>query len=129
MDRVPTSQPSGPAALFVPRLTLAGLIFWWGLLKAMGTGTGKAVSEDSDGPAFTHDLLLTVFGWTRVLMALRVALMPYRRFTLPAMFVINALVTKAVWQSVVDSFRLWMGGDQPGALNALFYPPSILDAA
>lgn len=128
MDRFLQSRLSRTAALFFLRLTLAGLIFWWGLVKAMGTGTGQAVSDKYYGAAFTHDLLLTAFGWAQVLLAILVALGPWRKFTLPAMFVINAFVAVAVWQSIADPFWLWMGGAKPAVVNALFYPSGIVVA-
>lgn len=129
MDRLLHSNFSRSASLFLLRIAIAGLIFWWGLVKGLGTPTGAAVSEKYYGGAFTIDALLIVFGWFQVVLAVLVVIGSFRRFTLPILFVINAFVAFAVWQSIADPFWLWLGsGEKPETVNALFYPSLIVVA-
>lgn len=128
MDRILLSGISRSFGLFALRLSLAGLIFWWGLVKALGTGTGQKVSDTYYGGIFSMDILLTAFGWFQVVLAGLIALGPMRRFTVPVMFLINAFVATAVWQSILDPFWLWMAGEKPDTLNALFYPSAVVAA-
>lgn len=124
-----TSPSSQLVGLLVLRLATAGLIFWWGLRKALNTGTGQAVSDKYYGGMFTQDTVLIAFGWGQVTLSVLVALGLFRLVTLTLQFVINAFVAVIVWQSVVDPFWMWMGGDKPETLNALFYPSIITAAA
>lgn len=128
MDNVMTSTPLRRISLLLLRLTLAGLIFWWGLVKGLNIGVGQSVSDTYYGGTFTADTLLIAFGWFQVILAVLIALGPMRRFTLPIMLVINAFVAASVWQSLIDPFWLWMGGDKPETVNALFYPSAIVVA-
>ncbi len=129
MDRFVTSFAAQRLGLLVLRVTTAGLIFWWGLVKGLGTGAGPAVSDKYYGGVFTQDILLIAFGWFQVALALVIAIGAWRRFTLPALFVINTFVALAIWPSFIDPFWLWMGGEKPGTVNALFYPSIIVVAA
>ncbi|MEO1490768.1 MAG: hypothetical protein AAFV19_01270 [Pseudomonadota bacterium] len=128
MDGILTSATSRQISLLVLRLTLAGLIFWWGLVKGLNIGVGANVSDKYYGGTFSQEILLIAFGWFQVVLAVMIALGPWRRFTLPVMFVINAFVAAAVWQSIIDPFWLWMGGEKPGTVNALFYPSAVVVA-
>ena len=123
------SKLSQRLGLVVLRVSTAGLIFWWGLRKGLNTGTGQAVSDKYYGGAFTQDLVLIAFGWAQVALAVLLVLGLFRRITLPVQFVINAFVAVIVWQSIADPFWMWMGGDRPETLNALFYPSIIVAAA
>lgn len=124
-----TSPLSQQVGLVVLRLATAGLIFWWGLRKALNTGTGQAVSDKYYGGMFTQDTLLIMFGWAQVALAVLVALGLFRIVTLPLQFAINAFVAIIVWQSITDPFWMWMGGEKPDTLNALFYPSIVVAAA
>ncbi|MEM1130987.1 MAG: hypothetical protein AAGH83_10750 [Pseudomonadota bacterium] len=124
-----TSLFSQRIGLLLLRVTTAGLIFWWGLVKGLNTGAGTAVSNKYYGGMFSQETLLILFGWAQVLLAVLVALGLFRVFTLPLQLLINAFVAVAIWQSFVDPFWLWMAGDKPETLNALFYPSIIVVAA
>ncbi|MEM7056742.1 MAG: hypothetical protein AAF557_04080 [Pseudomonadota bacterium] len=123
-----TSELSQKIGLLVLRISLAGLIFWWGLVKGLNTGAGQAVSDKYYAGAFTQDMLLIAFGWAQVVLAGLVAVGLFRIVTLPVMFLINAFVAVAVWQSLIDPFWMWHSGEKPETVNALFYPSIIVAA-
>jgi uncharacterized membrane protein YphA (DoxX/SURF4 family) len=128
MDAKMPSRLPKSISLLILRITLAGLIFWWGLVKGLNIGVGQAVSDKYYGSTFTMDALLIGFGWFQVVLAVVIILGPLRRFTLPIALVINGFVAAAVWQSIIDPFWLWMGGEKPETVNALFYPSIIVVA-
>ena len=123
-----TSSRSQKIGLLTLRVSLAGLVFWWGLVKGLNTGTGQNVSNAFYGGLFSVDVLLIVFGWTQVALAVLVALGLFRAITLPVMFVINAFVALAVWQSILDPFWMFFAGEKPPTHNTLFYPSLIIAA-
>ncbi|MEL7469435.1 MAG: hypothetical protein AAFN27_13335 [Pseudomonadota bacterium] len=123
-----TSSPSQKLGLLILRVSLAGLIFWWGLVKGLNTGTGVNVSNAFYGGVFSVELLLIAFGWAQVVLAILVAIGLFRTITLPVMFVINAFVAAAVWYSILDPFWLFASGEKPPTHNALFYPSLIVAA-
>ena len=124
-----TSPLSQRIGLLVLRVSTAGLIFWWGLVKGLDTGTGQAVSNKYYGGIFSVDALLIAFGWAQGGLAILIALGLFRAVTLPIQFAVNLFVAVSVWRSLVDPFWLWMGGDKPDTVNALFYPSLIVAAA
>lgn len=116
-------------SLFLLRVTLAGLLFWWGLVKGIGTGTGEAVSNKYYAGLFSIDALLLAFGWVQVLASMLIALGLFRMIVLPFQFVVNFFVAAVVWVSLIDPFWLWHTGEKPETVNALFYPSAIVAAA
>ena len=124
-----TSILSQAVGLLLLRISLAGLIFWWGLIKGLNTGAGQSVSDTYYGGVFSIEYLLIAFGWFQVLLAVLVVLGLFRMITYPIMFVINGFVAVAVWQSLIDPFWMWMGGEKPETVNALFYPSIIVAMA
>lgn len=124
-----TSALSQRIGLLALRVSAAGLLFWWGLVKGLNTGTGQAVSNKFYGGVFSMDVLLIAFGWFQVVVAILIALGLFRAVTLPIQFVVNLFVALSVWRSLIDPFWLWMGGDKPDTVNALFYPSLIVAAA
>ena len=115
-------------ALLLLRVSLAGLLFWWGLAKGLNLGVGANVSDKYYGGFFTIDLLLIVFGWIQVAAALCIALGLFRFPLLVFQLIVNGFVAVIVWQSLIDPFWLWMGGEKPETVNALFYPSVIVAA-
>ncbi|MBY8975596.1 hypothetical protein KHP62_07255 [Rhodobacteraceae bacterium NNCM2] len=113
-------------SLLLLRVSLAGLLFWWGLAKGLNTGVGQGVSERYYGGLFSIDYLLIAFGWVQVVAAVFLALGLYRYPFLIFQFVINLFVAIAVWQSIIDPFWYWMPGERPGTQNQLFYPSFII---
>lgn len=115
--------------LLALRVTTAGLLLWWGLVKGLDTGAGEAVSNKYYGGTFSTDVLLIGFGWLQVAIAILLIVGYARSPALWAQFAINLFVAIAIWQSLVDPFWLWFPGDKPETLNALFYPSAIVAAA
>ncbi|MEM8793027.1 MAG: hypothetical protein AAGE80_15515 [Pseudomonadota bacterium] len=122
------SPTSRHAALLLLRVTLAGLLFWWGLAKGLDLGVGARVSDKYYGGVFSIDLLLIVFGWAQVAAAALLAIGLFRAPLLLFQLVVNVFVAAAVWQSLIDPFWLWTGGEKPETVNALFYPSAIVAA-
>lgn len=127
LDQVLTSPAARALTLALTRITMAGLLFWWGLVKGLNTGVGPAVSEGFYGGAF-GGVLLIAFGWVQVLAALSLALGLARGVLLPFQLIVNlsTLAVTAAW--VIDPFWLWMPGESPRAAGYLFYPSAIVAA-
>ena len=117
------------ASLLILRVTTAGLLFWWGLAKALRPNIGESVSNKYYGGIFNAEWLLTSFGWAQVVCALLLIVGLCRMPLLWIQLAINAFVAASIWQSLVDPFWFWMAGDKPGTVNALFYPSAIVVAA
>lgn len=129
-------ERSRNAALLALRVSTAGLMLWWGLLKALGLpsavagmSAGRAVSDRYYGGAFSNEAALSAFGWAQVLMAALLAVGLLRAPLLWAQLVVNLFVAAAVGWSLVDPLWLWGPGDRPATLNLLFYPSAIVVAA
>lgn len=125
-DAFAASLGSRQFALATVRVSMGGLLFWWGLVKALNTGVGQAVSENWYGGAFSIDLLLIVFGWGQVVAGIALALGLFRAVLLPAQLIINVFVAVMVWQAFIDPFWLWMPGEKPNPALQLLYPSLII---
>lgn len=120
------SIPMRYFSLMMMRISLAGLLLWWGLAKALGTGVGERVSDTYYGGYFSIELLLIAFGWVQVAAAGFLAIGLFRLPLLVFQLLVNLFVAVSVWQSIVDPFWLWMPGEKPEIVNALFYPSAII---
>lgn len=129
LDRAARSQVSQGAGLLALRISLAGLLYWWGLVKALNTGVGQRVSDKYYGGMFTEDTLLIGFGWVQIATAILLAVGLFRLPLLWLQFAINLFVAASVWQSIVDPFWLWLPGEKPDTVNALFVPSAAVAAA
>ncbi|MEM9029867.1 MAG: hypothetical protein AAGC70_16015 [Pseudomonadota bacterium] len=116
-------------SLLALRVATAGLLFWWGLAKALNTGVGTSVSNKFYGGYFSIDWLLISFGWLQVVAAVLIAIGALRVPMLWFQLIVNVFVALSIWQSLLDPFWLWMPGEKPGTVNALFYPSLIVVAA
>ncbi|MEM9358353.1 MAG: hypothetical protein AAGB04_19365 [Pseudomonadota bacterium] len=116
-------------SLLFLRVTTAGLLFWWGLAKALRPAIGENVSNKFYGGMFNAESLLVGFGWAQVVCALLLIVGIFRLPLLWVQLAINMFVAASVWQSLIDPFWFWMGGEKPGVVNALFYPSAIVVAA
>ena len=128
IDRRFRGENSRRIGLLLLRLTLAGLLFWWGLVKGLDMGVGQSVSDKYYGGAFSIETLLVGFGWFQVAAAVLLALGLLRSPLLWFQFAVNLFVAVAVWQSLIDPFWLWMPGEKPATVNTLFYPSAIVAA-
>ena len=125
MNRSPGAQA---ASLFVLRLSMAGLMFWWGLIKVLNTGVGQAVSNTFYWGLFTDNLLLIGFGWFQIVLAALMAVGLLRGPVLWAQLIMSVFVALTIWDSLIDPFWLWMPGEKPPRVNSLFYPSLIIAA-
>lgn len=128
-DRMNRSPGAQAASLFALRLSMAGLMFWWGLIKVLNTGVGQAVSNTFYWGLFTHDLLLIGFGWFQIVIAALLAMGLLRGPVLWVQLIMSVFVALTIWDSLIDPFWLWMPGDKPPRVNSLFYPSLIIAAA
>ncbi|MEM7237762.1 MAG: hypothetical protein AAF501_08065 [Pseudomonadota bacterium] len=122
------SIPMRYFSLMLLRVSLAGLLLWWGLAKAFGTGVGQKVSDTYYHGYFSIELLLVVFGWVQVVAAVCLAIGLFRLPFLVFQLLVNLFVAVTIWQSIADPFWMWMPGEKPETLNALFYPSAIVVA-
>lgn len=126
LERALGSEEMRAFALAVTRISMAGLLFWWGLAKGLDIGVGQAVSENFYGGLFSARALLIGFGWVQVAAAVALMLGLWRRVLLPLQLVVNGFVAAAVWVYFIDPFWLWMGGGKPLWYGHLFYPSLIV---
>jgi uncharacterized membrane protein YphA (DoxX/SURF4 family) len=129
MEDLLVSTVSKRAGLLALRVTVAGLMFWWGLAKGLNTGVGQAVSESFYGGAFSVDTLLIGDGWLQVAAAILIAAGLLRRYLLPLQLIVNTFVASTIWWAFIDPFWLWMDGARPFQFPQLFYPSIIIVAA
>lgn len=113
-----------PISLAVLRVTLGGLMGWWGLDKLLDPTHGVKVSQTFYGDLLTGADLIRGFGVAQVLLGLLLIAGLWRRTTYPALLLVTGTTLLAVWKSVLDPFHLLVDG---GAL--IFYPSVIIVAA
>ena len=115
--------PSRPVALLLLRISLGWLMVVWGVDKLTNVGHAQAVADSfylglGSGAAF-----LTVAGALQVALGLMVVIGFMRRWTFPALALVNGLTLIAVWKSIVDPWGFVIEG---GSL--VFYASAVIFA-
>lgn len=118
-----------PFSLAFLRVTMGFLMIWWGLVKGLDTGVGKAVSENFYGGAFSLDTLLIAFGWLQVAIGAAIVVGFLLKYLLPIQLAINAFTAASVWYAIIDPFKLYLPPQSEFAFTQLFYPSIIIVAA
>ena len=111
------------AALVFLRVTIGGLLIWWGLDKLANVDHGLEVAKHFYFGVGTSVSFLQVFGVLEALLGLLIVLGIARRWTYPPMMLITAVTLIGVWKSVVDPWGWYLQGT-----HALFYPSVIIFA-
>ncbi len=113
-----------PRALLLLRVTLGGLLIWWGLDKLVQVEHGVAVAEQFYWGVGTGQHWLRVAGVLEMLLGALVVVGLGRRWAYPALVVLTGVTLLGVWRSVLDPWG-WVLADT----NVLFYPSAIVWAA
>src|SRR5688572_28940657 len=111
------------AALAFLRITIGGLLIWWGLDKIVNVDHGMEVAKHFYFGVGTSPTLLQGFGVLEAALGLMVVLGWARRWTYPPMLLITGVTLIGVWKSVVDPWGWLLEGT-----HALFYPSVIIFA-
>lgn len=127
--RAANSRASQALSLLLLRIAMAGLLLWWGLARGLQTGVGETVSDTFYGGIFSAPMLMFLFGWLEVAVAVLLAVGLLRAVLLPLQLVINVFVAATVWPYIVDPFWLFSAGEKPMQFGHLFYPSIIIAVA
>jgi uncharacterized membrane protein YphA (DoxX/SURF4 family) len=109
--------------LLLLRISLAGLLLFWGANKLLNTENSAAISEKFYFSFMSADLLLYAFGAAQIVIGLMILLGLLRRFVYPLQAAINGASLIAVFPSIIDPLGWYLTGT-----NVLFYPSLIIFA-
>ncbi|MDT8341180.1 MAG: hypothetical protein RQ751_06680 [Longimicrobiales bacterium] len=104
-------------SLFLLRLSIGLLVFWWGLDKVVAPDHAIGVSNRFYGGMLSHPGLVPILGLAQVVIAGAFVVGFKRGIVDWVVTVLNAGSMLAVWRSVVDPFGHFLEGT-----NALFFP-------
>jgi len=104
-------------SLFLLRLSIGLLVFWWGIDKITNVEHAVQVSESFYMGLLSQPSILPVLGGVQVAVAMAYMAGFRRRWTDPVVLLINAGSMLGVWRSIVDPFGHLLEGT-----NALFFP-------
>lgn len=106
------------------RISLSGLMFFWGANKLLNTEGSAAISEKYYLSFMSAEALLYFFGVVQIVIGLLVLVGLMRRWVLPLQVAINGASLVAVFPSIIDPLGWYLEGT-----NVLFYPSLIIFAA
>lgn len=104
-------------SLFLLRLSIGLLIFWWGLDKITNVEHAVRVSDAFYLGLLSHAAVLPVLGGLQMLLGVAYTVGLQRRWADPLVLLISTGTMLGVWRSVVDPFGHFLEGT-----NALFFP-------
>jgi len=111
-------------ALLFLRISLGGLMLYWGVDKLINVAHGVTVAQKFYGGLTMATTVMNVFGVVQVALGALIIAGVFRRVTYPALMLVTGTTLIAVWKSIVDPFKLVLEG---GTL--IFYPSLIIFAA
>ncbi|SDN77503.1 DoxX family protein [Vreelandella arcis] len=106
------------------RISLSGLMLFWGANKLLNTEGSAAISEKYYLSFMSAEALLYLFGAVQIVIGLLVLVGLMRRWVLPLQVAINGASLVAVFPSIIDPLGWYLEGT-----NLLFYPSLIIFAA
>ncbi|MDQ7728832.1 DoxX family membrane protein [Halomonas sp. SpR8] len=106
------------------RISLAGLMVFWGANKLLNTEGSAAISEKYYLSFMSAEGLLTFFGVVQIVIGALILVGFLRRWVLPLQVVINGASLVAVFPSIIDPLGWYLEGT-----NLLFYPSLIIFAS
>ena len=118
-----------PLSLVLLRVSLGGLMFWWGLNKIVNPGLSTAISDTFYFGLFSSALLQQGFGIAQTALGVLVMLGLWRRLTYPVLAVILGFGAVATWYAVIDPFEWLLPPQDTFGFTHLFYPSIINFAA
>ncbi len=104
-------------SLFVLRLSIGLLIFWWGLDKITDVEHALRVSDSFYLGILSHPEILPILGGIQMLLGAVYVLGFQRRWVDWVVTIMSAGTMLGVWKSVLDPFGHVLDGT-----NALFFP-------
>lgn len=110
-------------ALLALRISIALLVFFWGIDKVLNPDHAIGVSDRFYFGLLSLPALLPLLGVTQVIVAILALLGLFRRWVDPVVLLINLGSMMAVWRSIVDPWGWILDGT-----NALFFPSLIVTA-
>ncbi len=110
-------------ALLLLRISLGGLMVYWGIDKLINVSHGVGVAEKFYGGLSVGTTPMQAFGVVQVLLGALILVGLLRRVAYPLLLLVTGTTLLAVWRSIVDPFKLVMQGG-----NLIFYPSLIIFA-
>ncbi len=111
-------------AVILLRISLGGLMVYWGLDKLLNVSHGIGVAQKFYGGLSVATTLMQAFGVAQMLLGAMIVFGFFKRVTYPALLAVTGVTLLAVWKSILDPFKLLMDGG-----NLIFYPSLIIFAA
>ena len=111
-------------SLLALRISLGGLMVYWGIDKLVNVAHGVTVAQKFYGGMSVATAPMQAFGVLQVVLGAAVILGLARRVTYPALLLVTGTTLLAVWKSIVDPFKTFLDGG-----NLIFYPSLIIFAA
>lgn len=105
------------------RISLSGLMLFWGANKLFNTEGSAAISDKYYLSFMSADGLLYLFGAVQIVIGLLVLVGLMRRWVFPLQLAINGGSLVAVFPSIIDPLGWYLEGT-----NVLFYPSLIIFA-
>ncbi len=110
-------------SLFFLRVSLGGLMVYWGIDKLINVRHGLTVAEKFYGGVSVATTMMQAFGALQIVLGALVVVGVFRRLAYPALLLVTGTTLVAVWKSIVDPFKLMLDGG-----NLIFYPSLIIFA-
>ncbi len=111
-------------SLLFLRVSLGGLMIYWGIDKLINVSHGQTVAEKFYGGVSVTTAPMQAFGVAQIALGVLVGVGLLRRYAYPVLLLITGTTLLAVWKSIVDPFKVVVEG---GTL--IFYPSLIIVAA
>jgi uncharacterized membrane protein YphA (DoxX/SURF4 family) len=109
--------------LLLLRISLGGLMVYWGIDKLRNVSHGIGVAQKFYGGISVAAFGMQAFGVLQTVLGALIIVGAARRVAYPALLLVTGTTLLAVWQSIVDPFKLLMPGG-----NLIFYPSLIIFA-
>ncbi|MBC7844153.1 MAG: DoxX family membrane protein [Gemmatimonadaceae bacterium] len=110
-------------ALLFLRISLGGLMVYWGVDKLINVAHGVTVAQKFYGGLNVATTLMQAFGVAQVALGALIMLGLFSRVTYPVLLLVTGTTMLAVWKSILDPFKLVVQGG-----NLIFYPSLIIFA-
>lgn len=111
------------ASLLALRVTLGWLNVIWGVDKLTDVEHGQRVAESFYLGLGTGATFLTLAGVLQVALGALVVVGVLRKWTWPAVALVNGVTLLAVWKSVIDPWGFFLEGG-----NLVFYSSAVIFA-
>ncbi len=111
------------ASLLLLRISLGGLMVYWGIDKLINVKHGVTVAAKFYGGMSVGNTPMQLFGAVQLALGALIIAGLLRRISYPALLLVTGATLLAVWKSILDPFKLVVDGG-----NLIFYPSLIIFA-